>query len=338
MQRARAVFASWLGVFQGAGINRRKVGHSQPDKFLLGSSMPRRSNDFQRLVYLVRLNLADGATVVESKLMRDRITKSYREVDVVIKGHVGSQPVVVSIECRDHKRVADVGWIDAMKAKHDRLETNALLLASSAGFTKEATEVAKKYGIETFTLENQDSANLPSLIGPEGTLWHRACKFSASKVRVAVAQTADLPPETVVCNPENLVFLEDGSELCQVDEIVSTMMTSDEVHSFLLREGREEHAFFELTWESPRDSLDRSFYMQKIEPPALRLVESINVVGPCKIEVGAFCMRRSRLGSISVEWGKSTLSGLDAMAVATVTPEGKTRISINVKGRPEAAI
>lgn len=74
--------------------------------------MPKRSNDFQRLVYLVRLNLAEGAEVTESKMMRDRLTKRFREVDIVIKGKVGSQPVVVCVECRDHKRVADVTWLD----------------------------------------------------------------------------------------------------------------------------------------------------------------------------------------------------------------------------------
>ena len=106
--------------------------------------MPKRSNDFQRLVYLVRLNLADGAKVIESKMMRDRLTKRYREVDVVIQGRVGSQRVVVCVECRDHKRVADVTWVDMMKTKHDRLDTNALLLASSSGFTQEAIDVAQK--------------------------------------------------------------------------------------------------------------------------------------------------------------------------------------------------
>ena len=47
--------------------------------------------------------------------------------------------------------VADVTWVDTMKSKHERLDTNALLLASRSGFTPEARDVAKKYGIELFT-------------------------------------------------------------------------------------------------------------------------------------------------------------------------------------------
>ena len=63
--------------------------------------MPKRTNDFQKLVYLVRVNLAEGATVTESKLLTDRITKRKREVDVCIEGHVGGQPVIISVECQD---------------------------------------------------------------------------------------------------------------------------------------------------------------------------------------------------------------------------------------------
>lgn len=200
--------------------------------------MPKRSNDFQRLVYLVRLNLAEGAEVIESKMMRDRLTKRYREVDVVIKGKAGSQPVVVCIECRDHKRVADVTWVDAMKSKHDRLDTNVLLLASSRGFTKEAQDVAQKYGIELFTLENQDTADVRSMLGPNGSLWHKSVSVSAEKVSIRVAKVGELEVETVASSPDNLLYLEDGSELCQAKELVDGMLKSQRVREYLLREGK----------------------------------------------------------------------------------------------------
>lgn len=294
--------------------------------------MPKRSNDFQRLVYLVRLNLADGATVTESKMMRDRLPRSYREVDIVIEGKVGSQPVVVCVECRDHKRVADVGWIDAMKAKHDRLETNVLLLASSAGFTKEATAVGVKYGIELFTLESQDTADLPSLIGPNGSLWHKTYELSASKVSIRVAKVADLEVETVASNPDNVIYLEDGTELCQAKDLVDKMLNSDRVRDYLAREGREEHLFFEFRWEPPSDQLGKPLHMMKLEPRALRPIECIRVVGPIKIHVARFGMKHGRLGSIRVAWGKATIAGRDAMAVATQSPSGETKLSINVQG------
>ncbi|MDX2252009.1 MAG: hypothetical protein NW202_06970 [Nitrospira sp.] len=294
--------------------------------------MPKRSNDFQRLVYSVHLNLAAGAEVKESHMMQDRLTKRFREVDVVIKGKVGSQPVVVCVECRDHKRVADVTWVDAMKTKHERLDTHVLLLASSKGFTKEAEDVARKYGIELFTLERQETADMAGMLGPSGSLWHKTYSLSADKVSIRVSQTGELPVETVATSPDNLLYLEDGSELCQVKELVDQLLMSEHMRDFFAREGKEEHKRFELIWAPPADHLGRPLYMQKLEPKVLRAVELIRIVGSCSIEIGRFGLHHGRLGTIQVAWGKTTIGGRDVMAVATKNDSGETRLSINFKG------
>jgi hypothetical protein len=293
--------------------------------------MPKRSNDFQRLIYLVRLNLSEGAKVIESKMMRDRLTKRFREVDVVIEGKVGSQRVFVSVECRDHKRVADVTWIDTMKAKHDRLDTHVLLLASRSGFTPEARDVASKFGIELFTLEDIDDAKIPSMLGPNGSLWLKSVSIAAEKVRIGVARVGVLPPETVVTSPDNLLYLEDGSEHCQTKELVDGLLNSPRVRDYLLAEGNDEHRWFELFWKPP-DHEGKPLYMKKLEPEVLRPVEFIRIVGPCKVEVGRFGMRHGRIGDVQVAWGKSTISGKSAMAVATLTETGETKLSVNFSG------
>jgi hypothetical protein len=69
--------------------------------------------------------------------------KHKREVDVCVEGIVGGTPLNVCLECRDHARPADVTWVEAMKAKHDRLPTHALILASRSGFTNQAQVVAR---------------------------------------------------------------------------------------------------------------------------------------------------------------------------------------------------
>lgn len=293
--------------------------------------MPKRSNDFQRLVYLVRLNLSEGAKVTESKMMRDRVTKRFREVDVVVEGRVGSHPVVVSVECRDHQRVADVTWVDMMKTKHDRLETNALLLASRKGFTPEARNVARSYGIELFSLEDVEVADIPAMLGPTGSLWLKSVTVAAEKVSVRVAPVDELATETVATSPDNLLYVEDGTELCQIRELVDRLLQSPHARD-LLAEGNEEHKWFELVWEPPKDHEGRSLYMKKIVPEVLRPIESIRVVGPCKVEIGRFGIRHGKIGDVRVAWGKSVISGREAMAVATVTPSGDSKLSINFSG------
>jgi hypothetical protein len=84
-----------------------------------------------------------------------------------VEGSVGGHPVVVSIECRDHQRVADVTWVEMMKGKHERLPINALILASRGGFSAEARTVAATYGIQTFTIEEVELADFKSMFGLE---------------------------------------------------------------------------------------------------------------------------------------------------------------------------
>ncbi|NMG68140.1 hypothetical protein GPA19_24735 [Azoarcus indigens] len=294
--------------------------------------MPKRSNDFQRLIYLVRLNLSEGAKVSESKMMRDRLTKRFREVDVVVEGKVGSQRVFVSIECRDHQRIADVSWVDAMKAKHDRLDTNVLLLASRSGFTPEARDVASKYGIEVFTLEDIDDHDIRALLGPNGELWLKFVTITAEKVSIRVAQVGLLAPETVATTPDNLLYLEDGTELCQTKELVDGLLKSPRARDYLLAEGKDEHKWFEFVWEPPSDQQGRPLYMKKIEPEVMRPVESIRVIGPCKVDIAKFGVRRGKIGDVQVAWGKVTIAGNSAMAVATKTDTGETKLSVNFSG------
>lgn len=297
--------------------------------------MPKRSNDFQRLIYLVRVNLADGAKVTESKMMRDRLTKRFREVDVVIEGKVGLQPVVVAIECRDHRRVADVTWVDTMKSKHERLDTNALLLASRSGFTPEARDVAKKYGIELFTLEDVEDADMPSMLGPQGSLWLKSVEVTAAKVSVRVGPVGEFPAETVATIPDNLLYVKDGAELCQIKELVDALLKSPRARDYVLAEGIEDHKWFELVWAPPSDREGNPLYMKKLEPAVLRPIESIRVVGPCKVQVGKFGMRHGKIGDVRVAWGKTMIAGKHAIAVATVAPSGEAKLSVNFSGPPK---
>ena len=294
--------------------------------------MPKRSNDFQRLVYLVRVNLAEGALVTESMMLVDRVTKRKREVDICVEGTVGGHPVLVSIECRDHRRVADVTWVDAMKAKHDRLPTNALILASRAGFTPEARAVASGYGIQTFDLADIETADFSALFGFGSSLWSKSVTITAAKVLITVTPTDLLSGETVAVMPDNLVYSSDGSELCQVVELVQMLLNSRGARYYLLNEGKVDHAWFEIIWEPPRDHLNNPLFLRKIDPVALREIRTLNIQGPCKFEITEFGMRAGLMGNIHVAWGKTGIFGRDAMVVAT-NSGGARKLSVNFTGK-----
>ena len=73
--------------------------------------MPRRTNPFQQLIYLIQHHLAACATVTESKFLVDKQTGGQVEVDIVVETKVGGILLVVGIECTAQARPATVEWV-----------------------------------------------------------------------------------------------------------------------------------------------------------------------------------------------------------------------------------
>lgn len=295
--------------------------------------MPKRSNDFQKLIYLVRTNLADGATVTESKMMRDRLTKRFREVDVVIEGKVGSHAVVVCIECRDHRRVADVAWVEQMKAKHERLATNALLLASRSGFTSEAARVAGCFGIEVFSMDDVEPESVSAMLERDSTVWLKSVSVTPARVLAEVAVCGHLPAELIRLLPETTIFVEDRATSWDLQALVERLLQTPKTTDQLVANAHEGHRSFSAVWSKPVDSNGRPLCIEKIEPRVMRSIESLRIEGPCTVEIGRFGMRRSRLGNLEIEWTKARFSGQDVLAVVNKSSEGSDRLAVDFSGQ-----
>ncbi len=121
--------------------------------------MPKRSNQFQRLVLLINSCLAGNAQVIESAMLKDKVSGESREVDVLISTNVSGYKVDIAIEVVARKRKADATWVESMYAKHSHLPTDKLILVSEKGFYTPALEKAKFYGIEAVTIESALAAD-----------------------------------------------------------------------------------------------------------------------------------------------------------------------------------
>jgi hypothetical protein len=126
--------------------------------------MPKRTNQFQRLITLIEVALApSGARVVASEELVGETGKG-REVDIVVYHNVGEHKIILSVECTALGRPADVGWVEKMRGKHSGLLTNKLILVSKSGFTPEARDVAKLSGIDTYSLPEAETLNWSSVV------------------------------------------------------------------------------------------------------------------------------------------------------------------------------
>jgi hypothetical protein len=131
--------------------------------------MPPRTNAFQRLVTLLTATLAGHARVTESAMLQDRVTGGQREVDVLVVATTATFQVNLGIEVISWSRAADTPWVEKMRAKHDNLPTDKLILVSESGFSAPAMRKAEFYGIETLTIEEACEADWPLIAALEET-------------------------------------------------------------------------------------------------------------------------------------------------------------------------
>lgn len=293
--------------------------------------MPQRSNQFQKLIYLVKQQVAKGSEVTESKMLPDSVTGTNREVDIYIESSVAEHTVCICLECRDRKRKADVTWVEEMKTKHERLPTNALVLISSSGFTKEAQKVAQIYGFELLSLEEVNTESIEKLFGNIDALLSKVFSLKPTKVVVGIAQTDELPPENIVTFPDSNIYKSNGEYLGTIKEIVEPILKADSIVKDLMKKGKEVHKGFSIEWQTPPCDNDDCLYMQKIEPLILRKIDFIRIYGKCSFEITQFPLKHSMLGNIRVSWGEGEFLGKSSILVATENKDGEKKITITTE-------
>lgn len=109
--------------------------------------MPKRSNVFQETVAIIQTHFSGEATVTESGILTDRLTGQEREVDVVVEGTLGMNPVIVGIEATAIGRPATVEWVEQLIEKHRHLPTDRLVIVSENGFTAPGLKLALAKGV-----------------------------------------------------------------------------------------------------------------------------------------------------------------------------------------------
>lgn len=292
--------------------------------------MPKRSTEFQKLVFVLKKQVSDPAKVTESKMLKDVITGKEREVDVCIETEIGGHDVMISIECVEQTRKADITWVEQMKSKHERLPTNALVLVSKTGLSADAIKLADASGIETLSLKAVDEKTAERLFGKLESLWNKTVHLSPLKVLVHVARTGDLEPETVNALPDNNVYLTDGTLIGPLQDLVDSMLNTEAVRKEFLLLGGETHKSFSLDWESVSDLGGNPLCLQKENPKTLRTLERIRIIGKCQFEVSKFPLEHGMLGHFRITWGKGQFAGKEALLVASEDKAGDKRLSITI--------
>lgn len=116
--------------------------------------MPRRSNDFQKLIKTIYEQIIpEGGSVTESGMIYDKESGIQREVDILVEYRYAGHDFSFIVECRDRSRNESIEWIDSLVGKTESLNVNKVIAVSSKAFSSSAIRKAQENGIELLTLD-----------------------------------------------------------------------------------------------------------------------------------------------------------------------------------------
>jgi hypothetical protein len=128
-------------------------------------TLPKRSNEFQKLVYLIQEQMKDrpDTVVTESKMLVDWVTGMEREVDIVVACKSNNVPFTLAFECRGRSDKAAIDWVEQMLKKHEHL-SHKLVLVDMEGFSAAALRLAVMHGADTVVLNEATKTDWPARI------------------------------------------------------------------------------------------------------------------------------------------------------------------------------
>jgi hypothetical protein len=160
--------------------------------------MPKRSNDFQRLVKTIHdaFSEMDSSTVTESALLAEP-DGTTREIDILVERRMSDIPVRLAIECRDRSRKSDIEWIDGLIGKFRNLSVDKVVAVSRRGFSAAATTKAASNRIELRVLsECLDHEWRNEFIRLGVAMFEFAPRLRSVELTLDPAPTAPISPHT----------------------------------------------------------------------------------------------------------------------------------------------
>lgn len=122
--------------------------------------------------------LGPGVRVTSPDFVLGKNSGTEREIDITLRGIVGSVDVLVMIECRDRKARQGVDWIEQVVQKASDVGAGKVVAVSTSGFTQSAHRLAKSKGVLLRTLDTIDPDGIARwFVSPQLIVYHPELRF-----------------------------------------------------------------------------------------------------------------------------------------------------------------
>ncbi|MEU4811893.1 hypothetical protein AB0H20_22040 [Nocardia fluminea] len=285
--------------------------------------------------------MSGDAVVTESKMFLDPDSGVEREVDICIEHTVAGHLIRICIECSSHQRARDVGWVEQMHGKHQRLPTNLLVLASESGFTRSAVEKARSFNIDTAVPGEVPDSFGSDLVGKVDELRLKTFTMTPERMRIWVEPTRDRAAEIVAALPDTLIFLADNTELTTAAELAAGLVRNVDMNNEVSRDARGNETYFTVYFDpaqlpDPSTGSMHDIYLQKedADDKYLRRISRLEIVGPVRVQIAGIPLTHGEFRGLGYATGSSMLGEHPVLFVATETAEGQRQVTTRFQTNP----
>ena len=278
--------------------------------------MPKRSNEFQKLIYVIHQQVSTEARVTESMMMADSATGEEREVDIVIETQAGNKSLIMGIECCDRSRKADVGWVEQMWAKHQDLPTDRLVLVARAGYTRSARRKATAHAIEIVDVSDAILADWSKII----KLWKELFVVGVTiQWSYRVIGLTEEQQEIEISIIGNEIFTDRETKISfSINELIYQLHELHRVEEIITDQTSIDHKqFYIVTFDAP---INRYFTIVGGKRILLKKIDTLARVYKSGFQIP---LRHGTLGSIQYAYGKgSAFNGSFIVSLTEQTDNG----------------
>lgn len=226
--------------------------------------MARKGRDLEKLVaYLEECIAPKGFKIQSPEKIMGKNSGIYREVDVSLRGSVGTSEILIIFECRDRNAIEDLTWIEQLKTKKEDVGADKAIAISSKGFSNSAKTIAGLHGVELRTLYELDLSPDDILCWPEmPIIWTMHTKLKHTYINLENLDNIELefPPHIIEFfakeRPDSKVQVfirkKDGCGAC-LDDLRSTLRIPPSVISSIPFDGSKISHKFHCVFDDKDD-------------------------------------------------------------------------------------
>lgn len=150
--------------------------------------MVKPSVELEQLVQKIQQQLAPQAEVLHNVKIQGRLTRTGRQIDVLVKEKVGQYDISIVIECKDYKRPIDVKGVEEFAGLLEDVGAQKGVLVCPMGFSETAKTRAAGLQIDLYSPFDTDthkwqvSAAMPAV-----------CSFKSVAISFDFSMSAPLP-------------------------------------------------------------------------------------------------------------------------------------------------